>query len=118
MRVQRTKWVLHHLGVCCMANFEARNGGEGGQEGRRRCYHRLRRQKLCLEVSSDPKSVSGTQKAVFDRTRFRTRDAPLPSPATLTTDPSRRRLLAQADWLRVLGAGRGTLLRSPRPPPT
>ena len=52
--------------------------------GRRRYHHRLRRQKLCLGMSSDPKLVSGTPKAVFDRAGFRTRDAPIPSPATLT----------------------------------
>ena len=86
--------------------------------GGRRPHHRLPRQKLCLLVSSDPKSVSGTQRAVFDRAGFRTRDAPMPSPATLTPSPARRRLIGRGDWLRVLGAGLGTLLRSPGPPPT
>ena len=57
-------------------------GGEGGRTGRRRCYHRLRRQKLCLKVSSDPKLVSGTLRAVFDAPRIRTRDPRFPSPAT------------------------------------
>ena len=85
--------------------------------GGRRPYHRLPRQKLCLLVSSDPKLVSGTQVAVFDRAGFRTRDAPMPSPATLTPSPARRRLIGRGDWLRVLGAGPGTLLRSPGPPP-
>ena len=35
------------------------------------------------------------------------------SPATLTPSPARRRLIGRGDWLRVLGAGAGTLLRSP-----
>ena len=57
--------------------------------GGRRPHHRLPRQKLCLMVSSDPKLVSGTQGAIYDRAGFRTRDAPLPSPATLTLSPAR-----------------------------
>ena len=86
--------------------------------GERRPHHRLPRQKLCLLVSSDPKLVSRTQVAVFDRARFRTRDAPIPSPATLTPSPARRRLIGRGNWLRVLGTGPGSLLRSPGPPPT
>ena len=85
--------------------------------GGRQPYHRLPRQKLCLLVSSDPKLASGTQVAVFDRAGFRTRDAPMLSPATLTPSPARRRLIGRGDWLRVLGAGPGSLLRSPGPPP-
>ena len=60
--------------------FGPKFGGEGGKMGGRRPYHRLPRQKLCLVVSSDPNLVSGTQRAVFDRAGFRTRDAPMPSP--------------------------------------
>ena len=33
--------------------------------GRRRCFHRLLRQKLCIRVSSDQKSISRTLKGVF-----------------------------------------------------
>ena len=33
--------------------------------GRRRCFHRLLRQKLCIGVSSDRKSISGTPKECF-----------------------------------------------------
>ena len=105
---------LHTLAIFM---FEPEIEGEGGKTGGRRPYHRLPRQKLCLMVSSDPKLVSGTQVAVFDRAGFRTRDAPMPSPATLTPSPARRRLIGRGDWLRVLGAGPGTLLRSPGPPP-
>ena len=32
---------------------------------RRRCFHRLLRQKLCIRVSSDRKSISGTPRGVF-----------------------------------------------------
>ena len=52
------------------STFGPENKGEGGRTGRRRPRHRLLRQKPCLEVSSDPKLVSGTQKAVFDRAEF------------------------------------------------
>ena len=97
--------------------FEPEFEGEGGKTGGRQPHHRLPRQKLCLLLSSDPKLVSGTQVAVFDRAGFRIRDAPMPSPATLTPSPARRRLIRRGDWLRVLGAGLGTLLRSPGPPP-
>ena len=105
---------LHTLAIFM---FEPENKGEGGKTGGRRPYHRLPRQKLCLLVSSDPKLVSGTQRAVFGHVGFRTRDALMPSPATLTPSPARRRLIGRGDWLRVLGAGPGILLRSPGPPP-
>ena len=101
---------LYTSAICV---FGPENRVEGGKMGGRRPHHRLPRQKLCLMVSSDPKSVSGTQKAVFNRAGFRTRDAPMPSPATLTPSPARPRLRGRGDWLRVLGAGAGTLLRSP-----
>ena len=78
---------LHTLAIFV---FEPKNEGEGGKTGGRRPYHRLPRQKLCLMVSSDPKLVSGTQVAVFDRAGFRTQDALMPSPATLTPSPARR----------------------------
>ena len=104
----------HTLANCV---FKPENGVQGGKTGGRRPHHRLPRQKLCLMVSSDPNLVSRTQRAIFDRARFRTWDAPMPSPATLTPSPARRRLIGQGDWLRVLGAGMGTLLRSPGPPP-
>ena len=105
---------LHTLAIIMFGpEFE----GEGGKTEGRRPHHRLPRQKLCLLVSSDPKLVSRTQVAVLDRAEFRTRDAPMPSPATLTPSLARRHLIGRGNWLRVLGAGPGTLLRSPGPPP-
>ena len=98
--------------------FEPENGVQGGKTGGRRPYHRLPRQKLCLMVSSDPNLVSRTQGAVFDQTGFRTQNILMPSPATLIPSPARRRLIRRGNWLRVLSAGPGTLLRSPGPPPT
>ena len=68
---------LHTLAI---SMFEPKIEGEGGKMGGRRPYHRLPRQKLCLMVSSDPKLVSGTHVAVFDRAGFQTQDAPMPSP--------------------------------------
>ena len=97
--------------------FRPENEGEGGKTGGRRPHHRLPRQKLCLMVSSDPNLVSGTQRAVFDCAEFQTQDTSIPSPATLTPSPACRRLIGRSDWLRILGAGSGTLLRSPGPPP-
>ena len=41
----------------------------------------------------------------------------MPSPATLTPSPARRRLIGRSDGLRMLGTGTSTPLRSPGPPP-
>ena len=66
--------------------FRGENGGEGRRTGRRRCHHRLLRQKAYLGVSSDPKLVSRTPECVFDHTRFQTWDTPLRKSCDLTSE--------------------------------
>ena len=54
--------------------------------GRRRCFHRLLRQKLCIRVSSDRKSISETLRSVSYHTGIRTRDPRISSPLTCPLD--------------------------------
>ena len=85
--------------------------------GRRRCFHRLPRQKLCIGVSSDQKSTSGTPKGVFASHRdSNPRPADLES-FDLPSGPACRCQRGGSAHLRVLSPGLGDPRAHPRPPP-
>ena len=85
--------------------------------GRRRCFHRLLRQKLCIGVSSDRKSISGTPRGVFASHRdSNPRPAGLES-VDLPSGPACRCQRGGSAHLRALCPGLGDPRALPRPPP-
>ena len=86
--------------------------------GRRRCFHRLLRQKLCIRVSSDRKSISGTLKGVFASHRD---SNPRPAgcralrPALWTSPPLPERGVPPISG--YYSPGLGDPRAHPRPPP-
>ena len=85
--------------------------------GRRRCFHRLLRQKLCIGVSSDRKSISRTPKGVLTSHRdSNPRPAGLKS-FDLPSGPACRCQRGGSAHLRVLSPGLGDPRAHLRPPP-